>query len=85
MCFIIGYIKLHIENITLKNVAPCLKVRVAFERNAIKAIKESETFVLLLIDNQKLSNAQVSNDSKMLLEKIMEETYEEHIVISTKT
>ena len=51
MCVIIGYIKLDIGNITWKNVAPCLKVRVTFERNRIKAIKESETFVLLLIDN----------------------------------
>ena len=47
-----------------------------FERNRIKAIKESETFVLLLIGNQKLSNAQVSNDLKVLFGKIVEKTNE---------
>ena len=52
-------------------------MRVAFERNGIKAIKESETFVLLLIDNYKLSNSQVSNDFKVLFGNIVEETTED--------
>ena len=50
MC-IIGHIVLHGNNVS-RIVAPKPKSEsYVFERNRIKAIKESETFVLLLIDN----------------------------------